>query len=147
MSTPNTAIISLRSSPPAESVLAGLKVQQASICPALSLAGRQLGLAWCRGKVRPGVPAPPQPLGASVPRDPTRSGRRRERQPCPVTTPGLVPVPGARAPPGPQVACGAGEGRQGRVGSREPEQRAKQSGCPHKKTVRLGNRRSETGRL
>lgn len=40
---PYMAIISLRSSPPAESVLAGLEVQQASLCPALSLAGRQLG--------------------------------------------------------------------------------------------------------
>lgn len=90
-------------------------VQQARLCPALSLslAGRQPGWARCRGEVRPGVLAPPQPLGASVPRDLTGSGKRRERQPCPVTTPRQVPVPEAHAPPGPQVACGAREGRQG----------------------------------
>lgn len=74
--------------------------------------------------MRSGVLAPPQPLGARVPRGLTRSGRRRERLPCPATTPGLVPVPEARALPGLQVACRAGEGRQGGVGGSEPEQSA-----------------------
>lgn len=91
--------------------------QQARLCPALSLSGRHPGCARCRGEEgRPDVLAPPQPLGASVPRDLTGSGRRRERQPCPVTTPRLVPVPKARALPGLQVACRAGEGRCGGVG-------------------------------
>lgn len=63
-------------------------MQQARLCPALSLAGRHPGCARCRGEAR--CPRPTPAVRCQRPQGPDWEQQRRERQPCPAS---LAPSP------------------------------------------------------